>query len=31
MKIIWKFLTNTSNRDMSKHRAHTIKYEDLCM
>lgn len=31
MKIIWKFLTNTSNRDKSAHRIYTTKYEDLCM
>jgi len=31
MKTIWKFLTSTSHEDMSKHRAHTTKYEDLCM
>lgn len=36
MKIIWKYLTNTSNgvvaqRDKSQHRLYTTKYEDLCM
>jgi len=33
MKIIWKFLTNTSvkHKDLSEHRVHTTLYEDLCM
>jgi len=32
MKIIWKFLTSTSDhKELSGHRAYTTRYEDLCM